>query len=507
MGNSHEMAKKGADAAVRKLGRFWLIFLALAALLLVLAAACGGGEEEKGTPTATRPAATATRTAGATASRTATPAASGTAVATATATTAAATPTAEPTATAPTTAPTAEVTATPAETDIRLVPFVHGVTDTEIVLGSHFAQTGTMGAAFAPVLAGMKAYFNYVNAEKGGVCGRQIVLKVEDDAYDPANSPVAVRKLVEQDEVFAIVAGLGTAAHSAVWDYLNKIGMPDLWIMSGAHKWAADPAAHPWSVGFLPDYYVEGTIFGKYISQNLPGKKVGVLYQDDDFGQDELAGVKNGLDPTKNELVSEQSYEPTAVDIRSQVTNLKDAGAEVVVGACIPGHCAQATKMAHQLDWDVQFFLGYYNVDVQSFLYGGGAQWDVQYMEGVIATQFNKLSNWTDDPAIAEHHRIMKEYGGMAPGNFTIVGQLAGELTVEALTRACNNNNLTRQGLMDAVHSFQNYQSDLMLPGITITLSPTDHLAIEAMRMLVATVTPEGKGKWEYIGDVVSFRD
>jgi hypothetical protein len=95
----------------------------------------------------------------------------------------------------------------------------------------------------------------------------------------------------------------------------------------------------------------------------------------------------------------------------------------------------------------------------------------------------------------------------MTPGNFTVEGQLAAETMVEALTRACNNGNLTRQGLMDAVHSFQNYQSDLMLPGITITLSPTDHLAIEAMRMLVATVTPEGKGKWEYIGDVVSFRD
>ena len=475
---------------MRKLGRFWLIFLALAALLLVLAAACEGGEEEKGTPTATR-------TAAATASRSATPAASGTAVATATATTAAATPTAEPTATAPTTAPTAEVTATLAETP-SLLPFVHGITDEEIVLGSHFAQTGTYGAAFAPVLSGMQAYFDYVNAEKGGVCGRQIVLKVEDDAYDPANSPVAVRKLVEQDEVYAIVAGLGTAAHSAVWDYLNEKGIPDLWIMSGAHKWAADPAAHPWSVGLLPDYYVEGTIFGKYISENLPGKKVGVLYQNDEFGRDELAGVKNGLDPAKNEVVSEQSYEPTAVDIRSQVTNLKDAGVEVVVGACLPGHCAQAIKAAYQMNWDVQWFISSVNAEPEMFQYAGGAE----VMEGVITLQGNKMYDWIDDPAIAEHDRIMKEYG---PDNLTIEGQLAAELTVEALSRTCNK--LTRQGLMDAVHSFQDYQSDLMLPGITITLSPTDHYAIEAMRMMKGTVTPEGKGKWEYFGDVISFRD
>ena len=492
------MAKKGADAAVRKLGRFWLIFLALAALLLVLAAACGGGEEEKGTPTATRTAAaTATRTAAATATRTA--------AATATLTpTAIATPTATPTAIAtmaPTVPPTAEATVTPAETS---TPFfddpVPGISDTEIVLGSHFAQTGTYGAAFAPVLAGMKAYFNYVNAEKGGVCGRQIVLKVEDDAYDPANSPAAVRKLVEQDEVFAIIAGLGTAAHSAVWEYLNK-GIPDLWIMSGAHMWAATPEEHPWSVGFLPDYYVEGTIFGKYISTNLPNKNVGVLYQNDDYGKDELAGVKNGLDPTKNEVVSEQSYEPTAVDIRSLVTNLKDAGAEVVVGACIPGHCAQAIKAADQMGWHPQFLIGSVNSDEAMFTYAGGPE----VMEGVISLQVNKMADWTDDPAVAKHHEIMEQYSTIVPGNFTIFGQETASLTVEALSRTCDN--LTRQGLMDAVHSFQEYQPDLMLPGITITLSPTDHLAIEGMRMLVATVTPEGEGKWEYFGPIITFRD
>jgi ABC-type branched-subunit amino acid transport system substrate-binding protein len=478
---------------VRKIGKFGLVFLALAALLLVLAAACGGGEEKKGTPTATPPAATATRTAVATATRTAVATATRTAVPTATPT-AAATAAATPTA-APTTAPTPEATPTPVVENIK------GITDTEIVLGTHFAQTGTYGAAFAPVLAGMKAYFKYINAEEGGVCGRQIVLKAEDDGYDPANSPGIVRKLVEQDEVFAIVAGLGTAAHSAVWEYLNEKGIPDLWIMSGAHKWTADPVAHPWSVAILPDYYVEGTIVGKYISANLPGKKVGVLYQNDDFGKDELAGVKNGLDPTKNELVSEQSFEVTTVDIRSQVNNLRNAGAEVVHGACIPGHCAQAIKAADQMGWDVQFFIGYVNSDPAMFTYAGGAE----VMEGVMTMQGNKMYDWTDDPAVAEHHRIMSEYSDGTPGNFTVVGQEAGELTVAALRATCDN--LTREGLMNAVNTiFKDYQGALNLPGVTTTLSPTDHLATEALRMLKATVTPEGKGKWEYFGDIIQFR-
>jgi len=435
---------------VWKLGNSSLIFLTLAALLLVLAVACEEEEEKEETPTGS---------------------------------------------------PTAAATGTPAVTATPVVENVDGITDKEIILGSHFAQTGTYGAAFAPVLAGMKAYFNYVNAEKGGVCGRTLVLKPENDDYDPAKAVEVVRNLVEEDKVFAIIGGLGTAAHSAVWEYLNEIGVPDLWIMSAAHEFAAEPEKHPWSVPLLPDYYVEGTIFGKYISQNFADRKVGILYQDDEFGKDELDGLKNGLDPTKNELVSEQSYELNAVSIASQVTNLKNDGVEVVVGACIPGYCAAAIKAANRMDWHPQFFVSYLNADFVPFMF---AQWDVQLMEGVITTHAPKVSYWTDDPAIAEHYGIMKEYGDMPPSNYTVIGQLAGELTVEALGRTCDN--LTRQGLMDAVHSFQDYQSDLMLPGITITLSPTDHLAIEAMRMLRATVV-DGKGKWEYFGDVIPFSE
>jgi branched-chain amino acid transport system substrate-binding protein len=431
---------------VWKLGKFWLIFLALAAALLVLAVACEEEEEE-----------------------------------------------------APTGTPTATVTGTPAETPTEVTE-APGITDTEIILGSHFAQSGTYGAAFAPVLAGTKAYFKYVNAEEGGVCGRQIVFKVEDDNYDPARAVEAIRKLVEEDKVFAIVIGLGTAAHSAVWEYLNEEGIPDLWIMSGAHKWAADPVAHPWSVAILPDYFVEGTIVGKYISENMPGKKVGIIYQNDDYGKDEVAGLKNGLDPDKNELVSEQSYESTAVDIRSQVNNLKNAGVEVVHGACIPGHCAQAVKAAHQMGWDVQFFIGYVNSDPAMFMYSSP-----EAMEGVVTLQAMKLTDWTDDPVIAEHHRIMSEHGDLPPGTFTLIGQGAALFTVRALRATCDN--LTRQGLMDAIHSsFKDYQPDFTLPGITMTLSPTDHLSFEAMRMLKATLV-DGKGKWEYFGEVIPFRD
>ena len=394
----------------------------------------------------------------------------------------------------PTATPTAAATGTPAE--VQEVP---GITDTEIILGSHFALSGTYGAAYAPIRSGLEAYFRYVNLEEGGVCGRQIVLKVEDDNYDPAKAVEVVRKLVEEGKVFAIVAGLGTAAHSAVWENLNEEGIPDLWIVSGAHKWAAEPEKHPWSVPLAPDYAVEGTVFGKYISENMPGKKVGILYQNDDFGKDVLAGLKSSLNPAKNPLVSEQSYEITTISIRSQVANLMNDGVEVAVGACIPPPCAQLVREADRLGWEPELLISYVNSDPMMFQYASP-----ELMEGIISLWPLKLSDWTDDPAVAEHYRIMKEYGDMVPGNFTIVGQVAGVLTVEALSRTCDN--LTREGLMDAVHSIKDYQLDLVLPDLPISLSPTDHLVAEDMMMLRATVV-DGKGKWEYFGEIVSFRD
>lgn len=428
-----------------RLGRTWLLSLG-AAVPLVLAAAACGGEEKEGTP--------------------------------------------------PSGSPTAAGTAQPTATLAAAAP---GITNTEIILGSHFPQSGTYGAVYAPVLEGLRAYFDYVNTEKGGVCGRRIVLKAEDDQFDPARAMEVTRKLVEQDKVFAMVAGVGTAAHSAVWDYLNEQGIPDLWVISGAHKWGADPRAHPWTFGMIPDYLVEGSIFGEYISAHYPGKKVAILYQNDDFGRDALEGLRQGLDLSKNQIVSEQSYETTAVDIRSQVTNMKDAGAEVVFCACIPGYTAQAIKGANRLGWKPQWLLSLVNSDPVMFQYA-----TPQEMEGALSAQANKLVEWTDDPAIARHYEIMKKYGKSAPSNFTVLGQAVGGITVEVLNRACDN--LTREGLLEAVESLRDYQGDLTLPGVTITLSKDDHIGPEALRLLRAKVK-DGKGVWEYEGELIRFRD
>jgi ABC-type branched-subunit amino acid transport system substrate-binding protein len=338
-----------------------------------------------------------------------------------------------------------------------------------------------------------------VNAEQGGVCGRKIVLDALDDNYDPARATEVIRKLVDQEKVFAVVLGLGTAAHSAVWEYLNEKGIPDLFVMTGAHKWAATPEQHPWTFAGLPDYFIEGTLYGNWISDNMPGTKVGVLYQNDDYGRDELAGVKNGLDPTKNEVVSEQAFESTAVSIASQVANLKASGAGAVICGCIPGHAAQAIKGANALGWKPQWFIGYVNSDPVMFSYASPGD-----MEGTLTMQGNKLSGWTDDPGIAAHIEIMKTYGNAPVGNFTVEGHLVAELTVHALSLTCDNP--THEGLKEAVESIQGWQSELMLEGGPgFSWSPTDHNTVEAMRLLRAKLIPGGGGAWEYEGPILSF--
>jgi len=315
---------------------------------------------------------------------------------------------------------------------------------------------------------------------------------VEDNQDDPAKAMEVVRKLVEQDKVFAMVGSLGDSPHPATWDYLNENGVPDILVSVGSHMFGADPEGHPWTVQMIPSNRIEGVFFGQYISENLPGKKVAVLYPNINQGTDHLQGVKDGLDPDKNEIVSEQSYEVAAVTISSQVNNMKNSGAEVVTTVASPGFTAQAIKQADRLGWHPQWMLSYINSDEMMFSFALP-----ELLEGAISFQALKLAAWTDDPAVAEHYRIMSEYGGPTPSNFTIYSQTLAEVAVEALNRSCDN--LTRQGLMDALESIQDFHSDLFLDEVNVSLSDTDHRALEDGVMLRATVE-DGKGKWEFFG-------
>jgi len=374
-----------------------------------------------------------------------------------------------------------------------------GVTDTEIIIGAHSPISGALGAVYAMIPKATGAYFDYVNDTQGGVCGRKIVYRVEDDNYDPAKGLEVTRKLVEQDKVLATIGNLGDLPHASAFDYLNDASVPDLLVSAGAHKYGSDPQGHPWTVQMIPDYRMEATFFGQYISDNLPGKKVAVLYENQDFGIDGLAGVKEGLDESKNQLVSEQPYEPTAIDIRSEITNLKNAGAEVVVLYTTPGFTAQAIRNADRLGWKPQFLASYVNSDDIMFQFV-----EPKLLDGMLTFQALKLAAWRDDSAVAKHYEIMSKYGGPAPSNFTVYAQALGELAVEVLSRACDN--LTRPGLMDAIESVQGWKSELLVEGIDVTISDTDHAALEAGRMLRVVVDGSGKGSFEYFGPVYQFQ-
>ena len=395
---------------------------------------------------------------------------------------------------------TGTVVARPTSTAAAPTGEVPGVTPSQIILGQHAPLTGGLGAVYAQVPNSQLAYYRYVNEEKGGVCGRKIVLKVEDDAGDPARALEVVRKLVEQDKVFAMVGSLGDVNHGAVWDYLNQNGVPDMLIIAGAHRFSSDPEGHPWTTQMIPDYLVEGSFYGRYISQEWPGKKVAVLYQNDDTGRDGLDGVKRGLDPNKNQIVSEQPYEPTAVDIRPQLIAMKDAGAEVVVLYSTIGYTAQAIKGADRMGWKPQFIAGYVNSDAILFQFVSP-----KLAAGLISFQCCKMPDWTDDPAVAEHHRIMSQYGGPTPSIFSVVSHLQAELVVDVFSRSCDN--LTREGVMHTtLNEIRDWRSGLLVEGATVTLSDKDRRALETGPM-ERVVEENGRGRWEYFGGLWEFRE
>ena len=401
------------------------------------------------------------------------------------------TPTASGTA-ATTAAPTGTAAASPAPSGA-----VPGISDTEILLGSEAILSGTFGAVYATIPKTVSAYFDYINDSEGGVCGRKIVYRVEDNKDDPAVALEVARKLVEQDEVFAMVGSLGDGPHPASWEYLNEKEVPDILVSAGGHRYGADPQGHPWTVQMIPSYTIEGTFYGQYISESLPGKKVAVLRDNSAVGIDGVAGLKKGLDPSKNEIVAEEVFEYTAISISSQVANMKKTNAEVVVFFTTPGFTSQAIKHADRMGWHPQWLMGYTNSDDMMFQFVSP-----KLLEGALTFQALKLAAWRDDPAIARHYELMQKYDGPLPSNFTIYAQTMAETAVEILKRSCDN--LTREGLMDAVESLQDFHSDLMLDGVNVSFSDTDHTGLQSGRML-RVVLEDGKGKFEYFGPLFEF--
>src|SRR5580693_5161722 len=224
-----------------------------------------------------------------------------------------------------------------------------GATDTEIKIGQTLPFSGP-ASAYASIGKTQAAYFNMIN-EQGGVNGRKINLIQYDDSYSPPKAVEQVRKLVENDEVLFMFQMIGTPSNAAVQKYLNTKKVPQLFAATGASRFS-DPKNYPWTLGFNPNYFVEGRIYGQYILKNYPDAKVGVLYQNDDLGRDYLNGIKSGLgDKAASMIVAEASYEPTDPTIDSQILKIKDAGTTLFFSASTPKQAAQAIKKIAELNW------------------------------------------------------------------------------------------------------------------------------------------------------------
>ena len=282
---------------------------------------------------------------------------------------------------------------------------------------------------------------------------------------------------MEQEKVFVMLSSLGTPTQSAVFEYLNQQKVPQVFPYSGAAKWGADPLGHPWTIDFLPDYVTEGEAFGHYIQQNLKGKKIGIVRQNDDFGRDVVAGLKKVLGDkgsADNPIVDEEVYETTDADVAGQITNLKARGAEILYLPAIPKFVGLALRDAAQQDWHPVAISDVSNDPVLNDLAGGK-----QNTEGLVTDIYFRQLN-DPDPAIQEVRDFLARVDpGQQMSNFAIIGYLQGETYAEACKRA--GVNLTRQSFMQALESFQGFRLPQLLPGIAIGTSKTDQRAIKCI--------------------------
>ncbi|MHB8642090.1 MAG: ABC transporter substrate-binding protein [Gaiellaceae bacterium] len=358
-----------------------------------------------------------------------------------------------------------------------------GLTSTTIELGGTAALSGPESLYYAPVAKGAQAYFAYVNAH-GGVNGRTIDYKVLDDAYDPAQTVQQTRQLVQQDHVFAIFNSIGTEHMLAVRPFLNESKVPQLFIGSGARSILSGSKQYPWTIAYLPSFYGEGQVYGRYIAAHSPKARIAVLYENDDYGKDLRDGLQKGLGK-KGKIVATASYELTDADMSAQIASLKASHADTLALFALPKEVIQAFLAAHKLGWQPHYFISAVSIDpfVMNVVAGSAGK---KTTEGAISSAFLKIAT---DPSLANdagaklYKSIMKTYcQGCDPSALAhLYGMAAAYTMVDALKHA--GRNLSRESLLTAATHLNETNNPFLQPGITIKTSPTDYLTFEQLRL------------------------
>jgi branched-chain amino acid transport system substrate-binding protein len=369
-----------------------------------------------------------------------------------------------------------------------------GASDTEIKLGNTNPYSGP-ASAYGLIGKTIDAYFKKVNAE-GGINGRKINFISYDDAYSPPKTVEQVRKLVESDEVLFVFQSLGTPSNSAIHKYMNSKKVPQLFVATGATKWG-DPKNFPWTMGWQPNYQSEGRIYAQYLIKNHPDAKVGILYQNDDYGKDYVKGFKDGANG-KLKIVSEQPYETSDPTVDSQIINLKASGADVLFNVTTPKFAAQAIKKAHEIGWQPIHLLNNVSNSVGSVLKPAG----LEAAKGVLSTAYLKDptdSTWDSDPGKKEWIAFMDKYfpDGDKTSSFTAYGYSVAQ-TVAQILKQCGDD-LTRENVMKQAASLKNVQLPMALPGVVLNTSATDFFPFKQMQM-----QKFNGERWELFGPVMS---
>jgi branched-chain amino acid transport system substrate-binding protein len=370
-----------------------------------------------------------------------------------------------------------------------------GATDTEIKIGQTVPFSGP-ASAYATIGKAQAAYFNMIN-EQGGVNGRKINLIQYDDAYSPPKAVEQVRKLVESDEVLLTFQIIGTPSNAAVQKYLNAKKVPQLFAATGASKFT-DPKNFPWTLGFNPNYFVEGRIYGQYILKEHPNAKVGVLYQNDDLGRDYLNGIKAGLgDKAATMIVAEASYEVSDPTVDSQIIKLKSAGADLLFSASTPKFAAQTIKKVAELGWKPVHILDINATSVGAVMQPAG----LEASKGVISVNYGKDPldpTWKDDPGMKKYLDFMAKYypEGDKNSSFNTYGYSTAQLMVHVLKQS--GDDLTRANVLKQATNLKNVQLDLALPGIVGTTTPDDYRVNKQLQMMKFN----GE-RWELFGPIL----
>ncbi|MEZ0031313.1 branched-chain amino acid transport system substrate-binding protein [Bradyrhizobium japonicum] len=370
-----------------------------------------------------------------------------------------------------------------------------GASDTEIKVGQTMPFSGP-ASAYSSIGKTQAAYFKMIN-DQGGINGRKINLIQYDDAYSPPKAVEQIRKLVESDEVLLTFQIIGTPVNAAVQKYLNSKKVPQLFAATGASRFT-DPKNFPWTMGFNPNYFVEGRIYGQYILKEHPNAKIGVLYQNDDLGKDYLNGIKAGLgDKAAKMIVTEASYEVSDPTVDSQILKIKDAGADLFFSATTPKQAAQAIKKIAEMGWHPVQIVDINATSVGAVLKPAG----LDAAKGLISVNYGKEPldpTWKEDAGLKRYFDFMAKYypDGDKDSNFNTYGYSTAQLLVHVL-KQCGDD-LTRENVMKQAASLKDVTSDTALPGIKANTSATDYRVNKQLQMMKFN----GE-RWELFGPIL----